>query len=380
MPAMRRPAGERLAARPQRRSSHVFRGNEAKRTSLALGSSGSIVLATGHPSSVEDGRGLSRKAASSQKLRSRGPSARREDAACAVLASIDVTSRRRLRVLLACVLTLPTACSVVIDPGITYCDRSKVINDFSDPSFDALSTACWHVGNTDAEHAEIFLDSGDLVVRANPPATGVATWSNGVEGAFAYQPFDDDFVMIVRVEAVNQISGDHCLDEGNGAGLVVRARPTAASDGGDFATLLVAPFTPEPPPTDADCHAGSTTYPPTRATMASSLDAWGGPVHTDGVEQRGIGVDGEADLAVCRLNDVLAFFVRDPTSDPALAKWQRLGDYTVGDEAFDVGLTAAGAPPTFASEGHFTWAAYTEKLPADGCQGALESLLLPPFE
>ncbi|MFO0618394.1 MAG: hypothetical protein U0414_37720 [Polyangiaceae bacterium] len=266
-------------------------------------------------------------------------------------------------------------CTVVVDPGVTYCDRTRVVDEFSEPTFAALTSACWRVDNTDSEHAEIFLDSGDLVVRANPPPHGEATWVGGTQGAFIYQSFDDDFAMVARVEAVNQVSGDHCLEAGNEAGLVVRGR----SPGLPFATLFIAPFVPNPPPNLA-CNADSPTYPPTRATMASAEDAWGPPASTEGIDQRGIGVDGEADLAVCRVNDTLAFFVRDPSSEPAAVKWDLLGNYVIGDFPFDVGLTTAGAPPTFAAEGHFTWVGYMEGLPADGCRGALETLVLPAFD
>lgn len=289
----------------------------------------------------------------------------------------------------SCVLfalvSLPLAsCRLLADSGVTYrdCTRDHYTEEFSKgATLKDLQERCWSVANAEEGLSEVFVDGGDLVIRVGAPADAHGErWLGAEQAPMLYQNLEHDFLVVARVEALNPISGDHCLAEDNQAGLVLRRN---ASDP-DWATFLIGPFTLGPAPSGGvDCTGAAGPTPPVMGVVRSRDDAWGSPIIERGAEPHGIGVDGEADLAVCRLNGAVVFYYRDPLSTPDAPVWRKAGPkeqapYDAGSGALDVGLTAAAAKQPFEVEGHFQWAVYIERIGADGCAGALEGLTLPP--
>ena len=281
-----------------------------------------------------------------------------------------------------------TSCRAIVDPGITYvtgdagagaCQRES---DTEEP-FDApagpttdlgtLYDDCWQLdGLANSENA--FIDDGDFVLRVGAPTGDDRDeWSGDEQAPMLYQALAGDFLVATRVEGVERGSASHCLSEGNAVGLVARrTEPTL-----DWATLLIAPFTPDPLPEGAACEEDALLPLPTKAIVRSREQAWGDDTEVEGDNQKGIGEDGEADLALCRVNTTLRYFYREPTSDPLLPIWTEILEHDVGTGPLDVGLTATGMDPNYDAEGHFTWVAVSDGLPGDGCTGAFERLELP---
>ena len=261
-----------------------------------------------------------------------------------------------------------SGCRAVVDSGVTYCDRSHYVEEFAvGTTLENLAQRCWKVANTQKE-SEIALLDGDLVIRVATPADGRGErWSGDERGPMMFQRFHGDFLVLTRVEALNQVSGTHCLREGNTAGLVVR-RPSDAQ----WATLLIGPAMPD---SAGDCES-ATNVPKTRAKLESGSNAWGDPILVDA--GLGVGTDGESDIAACRVNDKLVFYYRDPATRLTAPRWVPLNGaipyLAAGD--IDVGLTASGGP-TFEVAGHFSSVAVSDVLGPDGCTAALEGLILP---
>lgn len=294
---------------------------------------------------------------------------------------------RKLRVLLAALTllggaALAASCSVAIDPGITY--RPCLAGEYEEP-FDGtekeLLERCWTITNASgapsspAERDEVFVDDGDLVIRGKQPQPEDERdlWSGTTAGPVAHQTLTGDFLVVTRVEAVDLISGDHCIPEDNMAGLFVRHAEDAAA----WATFLLGPFTPDPPTGVFSCSDADLPQPPARGVVSSP--SWGPLVETRGEAQAGIGFDLEADLAACRVGDALVFYYRAPSSTPTSPVWVRVGveEYDVGSAPVEVGLTVASKKESIEIEGHFTWVEYVDHVGADGCAGALAALSLP---
>jgi hypothetical protein len=270
------------------------------------------------------------------------------------------------RALALCLLV--TGCRGVIDAEVTYRDCPEEDADVfpEDATLERLEERCWRVANAENDPSDVFVFDGDLIIRVNEPRAGIhEQWSGDDEAPMVFQAVDDDFLLVTRVEAVHKITGDHCLAEGNMAGLVARRGP------GSWTTFLLGPFDLE----EFDCADESEAPPPTMAAIRSAGDGWGPDSVARGPEDLGIGEDGEADLAICRVDDVLTYFYRDPVADPPA--WISVADHRAGDDPLDIGMTAAGADPNYGVEGHFDWVVFRRHILGDGCAGALAGLTLP---
>lgn len=283
-------------------------------------------------------------------------------------------------------LGIPLAgCRAVVDSGdYTPCPRSHYTEEFTPPmTLKTLYERCWEVSGADPDPTErlnpkdVLPDDGDLVIHVRSPDNGGDEhWRGSDQGPFVYQTVDDSFLLIARVEVLSQVSGDLCLTEGNGVGLV--ARLAAAEP--DWITFFLQPFSP--PPAGTSCNDEEGDPIPIWAQARSSDDSFELSELNGDV---GVGVDGEADLALCGVSGQLFFFVRDPLSAESAPVWIQLGGgqaagYQLGANPIEIGMSAAGKAPNFHAEGHFTWVYLTEGLRGDGCRGALEEVALPKSE
>lgn len=270
------------------------------------------------------------------------------------------------------------SCRAWVDADVTYheCDLTNYADEFPiGTTMEMLLERCWQLDNVQNDPSDVFPDDGDLVMRASPPTNGrFEQWFGPDQAPIFYQHIGGDFLVMTRVEAIDQVSGDHCLEaegeQDNMAGLVLRREGTAV----EWATFLVGPFFPM---MGIDCGDMSMAPPPTRAVVASRDDAWGAPFVEEGPMRMGIGEDGEADLAICRVNDSVTYYFRDPNSSPMMPMWSdAIAAHRVPAGPLDVGLTAPGRDPVYVTEGHFNWVVFTS-IGADGCGGALEKVVLP---
>lgn len=269
-------------------------------------------------------------------------------------------------------------CSELVDPGITYhCDRDGYAENFvQGDDLDDLANRCWLVDNVVEGRESVFLDDGDLEIRATAPNGGPREqWAGDDQAPMAYQTFDGDFIMVARVEALNKVSADHCLPEGNLAGLVLR------QGGTDWATFMLGPFTPDDVDPMPDCTDDSENLPPTQGVVRSRDEVFGADFVIRGEDDEGIGEDGESDLAVCRVDNSIVYYHRDPESPETKPEWVQLdGTHAVASGALDVGLTVTGQDPSYEVSGHFNWVVFAEGKVADGCNGALSKVKLPKEE
>jgi hypothetical protein len=260
-------------------------------------------------------------------------------------------------------------CRAVVDSGATYraCDRAHYSEHFSPGTTEKnLIERCWFFDNV-LDVDDVFVEDEDLIIRVGMGAT----WGLSTQGPYAYRRMKKDFVIGTRVEILDQVNGAHCLDPGDAVGIVVRKE-------GHWASLFISLFTPDPPPPGLDCNGLDEAVPPVKASVHRTNDAWGLPVEFTGVDQAGIGFDGEADVAMCRLNGLLTAYYRDLSSDPTEEPlWIPIGDgLLVGDGEIDVGLTAQGS----SAEGHFQWVEFSGRVGGDGCVGELALMQVPSFE
>jgi hypothetical protein len=269
------------------------------------------------------------------------------------------------------------ACRAVVDADVTYreCERVGYLEEFAPgTTLEGLKERCWQVDNPPSDVPalpDLFVDDDDLVMRVVEPLDGVRQqWRDGDEAPMIFQRIESDFLVVTRIEALDKVSGDHCLAEGNMAGIVARR----SAD--EWSTYLLGPFTPDPPAT-IDCSDDSDSPPPTLVQARSRGGSWGADLEDRGVDHAGVGIDGEADIALCRLHGTLIYYYRDPESTAEEPTWTRLGSHDVGTGGLDVGLTVSGWDPFYEAEGHFAWALYDVGIAADGCAGALEPLVLP---
>ncbi len=264
-------------------------------------------------------------------------------------------------------LALATAsCSVVTSREIIACDGTG--EESFDPAVTAESLAehCWF-NDLDEEHT--FPSDGDLVVVGSDPGNGQPQWSGAVEGPLLYRVFDSSFLLVTRVEILNRVSANLCLSSEQRAGLVLRSR-----DGDEPVTLFV-----HTAPSELDCKLEG------GANIEATVQSGGTSGSLSDLSPQGVGVDGEADIAVCRVGDILAFYVRDPTSTTDAPTWEEVETPVAIQRGgiVEAGLAAAGAPDTatpFGIEAHFTWVAFDDSVGADGCSRALEDLVLPQAE
>ena len=275
----------------------------------------------------------------------------------------------------AALLASSTACQSFFDVDVEYepCVQPQIPyeEEFRDGR-QGLSDRCWEFDNESAN--EVFVDDGDLVIRLKDSGM----WTPTEQAPMAYRRLEGNFIVAARVEALGKTNADHCLPESNLAGIVVRrAEPTL-----EWASLMLGPDLEE---MGVQCEDESDN--PPRARVRVHSPTWG-PAMPDFPDpdftQTGIGDDGEADIAVCRLDNELLYFYRDINETDPLRAWKSVdgpAEHDVGDGPLDVGLTAAvlddPAQATFDVEGHFNWIVLDDDLGADGCGGVLDTLKLP---
>jgi hypothetical protein len=276
---------------------------------------------------------------------------------------------RRALAVSALLFTVPSCRAAIDEP--TY--RCTLPTEFPfvetfDGDVGELQDRCWET--RDAQSSALFTDDGDLVIRPEAPAS----WAPGESAPSLTQAIEGDFVVITRAEPVNVLQGDHCrLGESEVAGLVADRDTEPAG----WLTLTVRPtgVTPE--------NCVDEAPDPPRAIVERTVYGFGlsgdasAPTAKDGV-----GEDGEADVALCRLGNVLASYTRNVAStvDASVATnaaWTLVRDDDVGPGALHVGVTAARG--NVSMEGHFNWVVFQRigRLGSDGCEGELANFTEP---
>lgn len=286
-------------------------------------------------------------------------------------------------------LALLTSCRAVVDSGITYveCNETDYVEAFQRGStLKELLEHCWQTSDatTDADDpsADILLEDGDLVIRSSASVIDASQWSGDNQGPLAYLRFEADFVMATRVEVFDKINADRCVPPGYRAGLALRFSESSA----EWVTFLIESFQLTPPlPCDEETEAQL----PTMGEVKSN--GLGLSKTTTGADDAGIGLDDavEADIAMCRVGDLLTFYYREPTSTEEAPVWRQVGgNFVYPDIAgpVDVGVTVAGTKvegdpgASFRTGAHFQWAMVTDTILTDGCKQTLLAFDFPTVE
>jgi hypothetical protein len=260
------------------------------------------------------------------------------------------------------------ACSVITShEDVASCDGAGAETFEGAVTAEELAARCWF---TRGDDSQVFPNDGDLVIVGRDPGGGMPEWKGGVEGPLFHRVFESSFLLVTRVEILNRVSADLCLSQEQRVGLVVRSR-----DGAEPVTLFI-----HTNPSDLDCEAEG------GAVVHASLTAGETTGSLTDLSDQGVAEDGEVDLAICRAGDILAFYVRDPTSLMTAPIWREVETSAAIRRAgvVEAGLAAAGAPDAetpFGVEAHFAWVAFEDALGGDGCARALEEdLKLPEYE
>lgn len=277
-------------------------------------------------------------------------------------------------------LTLPgplCGCQTLVDPSVAYVDCFRSADDVE--TFETNDDApgadhCWQIDNA-RPPASIRAADGDLVIH--PYAEVGAAWTAESQAPLFYRTLSGDFLLVARVEAVSTSFGrDHCLAEGEAAGLVLRRQEPSA-----WATLLVHPdLLPDAP---IELCGDEPAMPPAAVVSVASS---GFSVQASG-SVSGVGADGETYVALCRHDDELFFLYRDSVerrASPVQDFQESFGPLQVGLGAVDVGLTATAKQGAKSlPEGHFNWLMLRDfegEPPVDGCNGAFEDFVYPELE
>lgn len=285
-------------------------------------------------------------------------------------------------------LALLAGCRAVVDSGITYeeCDLTDYVEAFvRDSTLKQIQERCWQTSDTSGDPADLLLEDGDLVIRATePPDGGLANWDADSQGPMAYQQFSGNFVMATRVEVLDKVNGDQCLQPGHHAGLALRL----AGGAGQWVTFMIGPFQPSE---TLPCKDGDEQLPTMGIVESHAVD--GLSKQDKGADEAGIGFADmtgravEADIAMCRVNDLLTFYYSSVNEGPPL--WRQIGGDFVYDGIegpVDVGLSVAGFASeedpgeSFRTAAHFQWALMTDTLLTDGCEETLLSFQFPTVE
>jgi hypothetical protein len=270
---------------------------------------------------------------------------------------------------------LLAACSLVVEPGVTYrdCDLTSYLEEFPRDArtMEELLERCWRLDSAGTDPADAYVDDGDLIMHLNKPAGAPrAQWSGSDRGPLFYQRLEGDFLFAARVEA-NDFAAGHCLEDGNMAGLVMRR----ADAPGDWTSLFVGPYDV----TEKNCPDESPEgAPPTRLVARTRDDIWGGPIVVDaapeGIAHDG---DGEGDIALCRRDDVVSYFYRVVAKDPEPETWKKIGEHEAVEGPVEIGPAVTGKDPVYSVDGHFNWVIIRQGVQSDHCQGRLEGLVVP---
>jgi hypothetical protein len=274
-------------------------------------------------------------------------------------------------------------CQAVADPGVEYVDclsepSGRYVETFDRPL--PSSARCWRTEHLESPGYLQESDDGDLFIH--PSGDAGSQWLGQEQGSLFFHEVTGDFLAVARAEAVAGLPiGDHCLNSNEAAGLAVRRREPLA-----WSLLLVRPDLDEDGLMDpALCGDDPATPPAAQVTKSSygfAVDA------TDIIS--GVGSDAEADIALCRKDATLFYFVQDAATRAAAEAAGRrpnlkegFHSIEVGYGPLDVGLTAtAAAVGGTLPEGHFNWLFlqdYLAKHP-ESCASALENFAYPEDE
>lgn len=286
-----------------------------------------------------------------------------------------------MRALVLALCLLSSGCQALAEaPRFSYVDCIPSADGNYVETFDRalpIASRCWQIENVEAP-GYVHENDGDLIIH--PSGDLDSQWIATEQAAFVFHEVARDFLAVARVEVVSGSAyGDHCLNEGEAAGFVVRRRDPWA-----WTSLLVRPDLTGEMLTDPDfCGDSPNGEPLAQITRASfGFEA----VETTAITGRG--ADAEADIAVCRKDDQLYYFVQkhaargDASVPPNLeAAFEQL---EIGFGPVDVGLTAtASTAKDTQREGHFNWLFlrdYGETRMPEGCRHVLEEFEYPEEE
>ncbi|HKY36279.1 MAG TPA: hypothetical protein VJN18_10095 [Polyangiaceae bacterium] len=263
-----------------------------------------------------------------------------------------------MRAIAPVLLLASLGCQAFTDPGIEYVDcfprgDRTYIEKFDLGEDPPGADRCWRMENLVAPgyyKEDPKKEPEDLVIH--PPGGLGARWTETEQAPFFFQRVTGDFLAVTRAETVSgRLEGDHCLNSNEASGMAVRRRAPLA-----WTTLLVRPALSEAQLMDPDFCADEPMDPPTAQVVAQSHGFGSDEFHA----VSGVGSDAEADIALCRKEHLLFYFiqdasVRDPGSAVANVK-EGFDPLDVGTGPLDVGLTAtAAAGRDTLPEGHFPW-------------------------
>ncbi len=282
------------------------------------------------------------------------------------------------------VLVLSTAslgCQALADPNVVYVNCFPETDGTYEELFDndekhPGAERCWKMENLTAP-GYYKQDGEDLIIH--PPGGPGARWLETEQAPLFFQTAPGDFLAVTRAETVSGVTaGDHCLNENEASGLAVRQRAPLA-----WTTLLVRPELSSNELMDPDFCGDDPMDLPTAQVVAQSYG-----FGRDGFDaQSGVGFDAEADIALCRRDHLLFYFIqdastRDPASKHANLK-EGFAQLDVGFGPLDVGLTAtAAAGRDTVPEGHFPWLYFKDYSddPQESCPVMLEEFVYPEVE
>jgi hypothetical protein len=278
----------------------------------------------------------------------------------------------------ALVWLLLSSCNGLADPGIEYTclTPGSPYTETFEGGYTTLSDRCWRTENAAA--GDLSVGGGDLALRH-------AEAASAGDAPKLLRRIEGDFVIITKAEAASGIQSNFCgLSIADAAGIVVRGNSVLAS-------FLVSPYLDETaksirrPPENVSCEDNASK--PARAlAYAESSDPSSARVYSPA-----IGSDGEAEIAICRKGNRIAYLYRaaeDPEAAWAPTDWKFLRDEdltdktdVVGPGALEVGLTITSSQQGAAElgvEGQFNWVVLLEL--HDDCLSPLEELAAPEVE
>src|SRR5262245_21133318 len=102
------------------------------------------------------------------------------------------------------------SCRAIVDAGVEYRDweRRPYTEEFTEgTTLKDLYERCWQIDNTSEHPSDVFVSEGDLVIRVSRPASGKGEeWAADEQGPMAFQMLASDFLVAIRIEAVNQFT------------------------------------------------------------------------------------------------------------------------------------------------------------------------------
>jgi hypothetical protein len=263
------------------------------------------------------------------------------------------------------------ACHGLTELDVTYesCVTPRLpYTEQFDHGYPELADRCWKAENvTDGRRLEA---SEDLLLTYLATARAVSVSDDPL---MLLRELTGDFVIVTHVEVTERQRSSFCLNGGDAAGLVVETNDPML--GVRRSALLVAPdpLAMESDGTRVDCTDDSDHPPPVRVSVGDTQSDY-------------IWEGGEADIAVCRSGERLAYFFRqpkDPDADWQAKDWTALAVPTDDDSAY-VGTPSVSAGPiaTIGPEslevqvqGAFNW--FALPIFADDCLGPLQDMNPP---